>query len=316
MLAPMEGVVDYEMRRLLTSLGGFDRCVTEFIRVTDVTLPERVFFRYCPELTQGCQTDSGIPVYLQLLGSDPVAMASNAVRAVELGAPGIDLNFGCPAKTVNRSNGGSILLREPARVADIVRSVRHAVPTPVPVTAKIRLGYENHALLEEIAAGVVDAGADELCIHARTRNNGYKPPAYWSAVAAVTQNTAIPVIINGEIWSVEDSRKARFDSGSARIMLGRGALSCPDLALQIKAADRGDHLSPQPWKVIAEAVALQFERSDRSIPRYVGNRTKQWLAYLKRQYSGAQSLFEMIKPLHDEYAIRQQIDTHILQLDG
>ena len=146
MLAPMEGVVDYPMRRLMTEMpglgseGGYSRCVTEFIRVTDVTLPERVFFRYCPELRHGCTTASGVPVYIQLLGSDPSAMATNAWRATQLGAPGIDLNFGCPAKTVNRSNGGSILLREPERVITIVQAVRDAVPVEVPVTVKIRLG--------------------------------------------------------------------------------------------------------------------------------------------------------------------------------
>jgi len=104
-LAPMEGVIDSPMRRLLTDIGGYDRCVTEFVRVTDVLLPERVFFRICPELAEGCRTASGTPIFVQLLGGQADALAVNAVRAAELGAAGIDLNFGCPAKTVNRSDG-------------------------------------------------------------------------------------------------------------------------------------------------------------------------------------------------------------------
>ena len=118
-LAPMEGVVDAVMRDQLTRLGGYERCVTEFVRVSQTLLPKRVFIRYSPELQQGGVTASGTPVFLQLLGSDPELMAANAERAAQLGAPGIDLNFGCPAKTVNRSQGGAALLRSP----DLIRSI-------------------------------------------------------------------------------------------------------------------------------------------------------------------------------------------------
>ncbi len=321
MLAPMEGVVDYPMRKLLSGFsgpikqGGYSRSVTEFVRVTDVRLPERVFFRYCPELKHGCHTDSGMPVYIQLLGSDLTAMASNALRAVQLGAPGVDLNFGCPAKTVNRSNGGSVLLREPSRVAAIVKAVRDAVPAEIPVTAKIRLGYESADSVVEIAEKIERAGATELCIHARTKANGYKPPAYWSNVKPVAAALKIPLTINGEIWSVADALKARRQSGCDRIMLGRGALSCPDLAAQIRAHDAGLTIHARPWRSIVEEVLKQFERSDRSIPRYVGNRTKQWLAYLKREYAGASILFNAIKPLHEVDAINRALEQHISQLD-
>ena len=143
MLAPMEGVIDHTMRELLTGLGGLDRCVTEFVRVTERLLPARVFHRLCPELATGGTTVSGVPVYVQLLGGQPTVMAENAARAAELGAPGIDLNFGCPAKTVYRSDGGAIILREPQRVHDITAAVRAAVPKHVPVTVKTRLGFED-----------------------------------------------------------------------------------------------------------------------------------------------------------------------------
>jgi len=317
MLAPMEGVVDYPMRKLLTGLesnvacGGYARCVTEFVRVTDVRLPERVFLRYCPELAEGGRTQSGVPVFIQLLGSDQQAMAANANRAAQLGAPGVDLNFGCPAKTVNRSNGGSILLREPQRVASIVRAVRDAVPAEIPVTAKIRLGYESPDAVQEIAGCIANAGATELCVHARTKANGYKPPAFWSLVDAVTRAVTIPVTINGEIWSVADALRARHQSGCVRVMLGRGALSCPDLAVQISACDVGADIRPKPWSSIVLEVAKQFERSDRNNVRHVGNRTKQWLAYLRREYVGADALFKAIKRLHEADAIMRAIDEHI-----
>lgn len=316
MLAPMEGVVDYAMRQLLTAIGGFDRCVTEFVRVTDVLLPERVFFRYCPELRHGCRTDSGVPVHVQLLGSDPDALARNAQRATALGALGVDLNFGCPAKTVNRSQGGSVLLREPARVAGIVRAVRDSVPADIPVTAKIRLGYDSREFVADISGGIAEAGADELCVHARTRSDGYKPPAYWHLVRAVTDIVDIPVVINGEIWAVNDAVAARQQSGCSHVMLGRGALSCPDLAVQIRSADVGgrndDETSPMLWSDVVVEVERQFERSQKISARHVGNRTKQWLAYLRRQYPAAAVLFEQIRRLHDEHAIRREISQHRL----
>ena len=184
MLAPMEGVVDHTMRELLTSLGGIDRCVTEFVRVSEHLLPPRVFRRLCPELDNDGTTTSGVPVYVQLLGGQPQVLAENAARAAELGAPGIDLNFGCPAKTVNRSDGGSIILREPQRVHDITAAVRAAVPADVPVTVKTRLGYEDQALFMDIVRGIDAAGATELTVHARTKRHGYRPPAYWEEIAA------------------------------------------------------------------------------------------------------------------------------------
>ena len=238
-LAPMQGVVDHSMRDMLTRIGGYDRCVTEFVRVTHTHLPEKVFFRYCPELKQDGKTLAGTPVYIQFLGGNPSWMADNAATAARLGARGIDLNFGCPAKTVNRHDGGSVLLKEPGRVADIVRAVRDAVDPAVPVTAKIRLGFKDTSLLSDIAGGIEEAGANELCIHARTRDDGYKPPAYWQHIDAVRQQLTIPVIANGEIWTPQDALQATLESGCPDLMLGRGALACPDLARAIKQQHQG-----------------------------------------------------------------------------
>ena len=316
-LAPMEGVVDYPMRRLLTELGGYDRCVTEFIRVTDVLLPDRVFFRYCRELEHGCHTLSGTPVHIQLLGSNPAAMALNAKQAVVLGAVGIDLNFGCPAKTVNKSNGGSILLRDPDCVARIVQAVRDAVRPGIPVNAKIRLGYEDDGNFEEVAEKVFLAGANELCVHARTKVQGYKPPAYWPRAAAIAADYAPGrLTINGEIWSVEDARLAIQQSRFGRLMLGRTALARPDLAVQIKARLAGETVTALPWSDIFQLVQTQFQRSDKASLHHIGNRTKQWLAYLKRTYPEAQLLFTAIKRLHDEQAINLALEQHLTELEN
>lgn len=313
LLAPMEGVVDYNMRELLTGLGGYDRCVTEFVRVTGQRLPNKVFYRYCPELHHGGQTHSGVPVFIQLLGGQPGPMADNAQRAEALGAPGIDLNFGCPSKTVNGSDGGSVLLREPKRVADIVRAVRDAVSGHIPVTAKIRLGFDDASLLSDIVGGIVEAGATELCIHARTRRDGYKPPAHWHYINDIRQQVSIPLIINGEIWSIQDAMQARQASGCEDLMLGRGALACPDLARSIQSNWNDVPYTMATWSQVLDLLEIFFETCIRlSAPHSVGNRLKQWLVFLKRHYPGANVLFQQVKRLNTAADIQRAISNHRL----
>ncbi|WP_116364595.1 tRNA dihydrouridine synthase [Parahaliea mediterranea] len=308
MLAPMEGVIDHTMRHLLSSLGGLDRCVTEFLRVSDRLLPPRVFHRICPELAAGGRTPAGVPVYLQLLGGQPAPLAENAARGAELGAPGIDLNFGCPAKTVNRSDGGSILLREPERVGRIVAAVRAAVPAAIPVTVKIRLGYDDPGLLRENIQAIAAGGPSELTIHARTKRQGYRPPAHWDEIARARAWLTMPVVANGEIWSVEDARRCRAVSGSDDLMLGRGALCRPDLPRLLRAASEGRDLPAMAWPDIC-ALLLQF--FELTLQHYdadcVGNPLKQWLVYLRCYYPQAALLFEDIKRLRTPPLLHQRL---------
>lgn len=292
----MEGVVNARMREMLTQIGGIDRCVTEFVRVSDQLLPARVFHRLCPELRQGGMTPSGVPVYVQLLGSDPQLMAENAQRAAELGAAGIDTNFGCPAKCVNRHRGGSVLLDEPKLLHDIVSTMRGAVPAVTPVTAKIRLGFRDSTRLAEIVDALATAGADEITIHARTREDGYKPPAHWHLLAPLGQHCPVPLIANGEIWRAEDYLACRAESACQDVMIGRGLLAKPDLAREIKSQLLGQAYQCMPWNDVLELLRQLFEDGVRHCPaRHVGGPVKQWLGYLRRQYPGAEQLFSDIR---------------------
>ena len=162
LLAPMEGLLDHILRDVLTRVGGVDRCVSEFIRVTDQLLPKRVFTRIVPELHNGGRTAAGVPVHPQLLGSDVNCLAENAARLAELQPEGIDLNFGCPAKCVNRHRGGAVLLDEPELVHEIVAAVRRAVPAAVPVSAKMRLGHRDEDRMLDCARAIADGGAAEI----------------------------------------------------------------------------------------------------------------------------------------------------------
>jgi tRNA-dihydrouridine synthase C len=300
----MEGLLDHSLRDVLTCAGGVDRCVSEFIRVTDQRLPERVFTRIVPELLKGSRTAAGVPVRPQLLGSDPGCMADNAARLAALGAEGIDLNFGCPAPTVNRHRGGAVLLDEPDLVHAIVAAVRRAVPAGLPVSAKMRLGHRDEARMLDCAQAIAAAGASELVVHARTKLHGYRPPAYWDRVACIRQAIGIEVVANGEIWSADDARRCLAVSGCSALMLGRGMVADPGLALAIRA-DAG----PVPdWAALLPLVERYWHRiGDHVAPRHRAGRLKQWMNLLRRRFPQAQEAFDAIRTLSDPAEVQRRL---------
>ena len=303
-LAPMEGVLDHLMRDLLTKVGGYDLCVTEFVRVVDQVISDRAFYRACPELKNasvyGCTTAAGTPVRVQLLGQNPQCMADNAAKVIELGSHGIDINFGCPSKMVNNNRGGAVLLKDPENLYQIVSAVKNTVPDDAIVSAKIRLGYEDKSLAIENAQAVEAAGANELTVHARTKVEGYKPPAHWHWIAKIKQSVSMPVIANGDIFNQSDAQKCREISGCTDIMVGRGALMLPNLAHVIKKDDQ-----VMLWPDV-QALLLDYTEcetyGDKS--KYYPNRIKQWLKYLKLQYVEAGELFQKIRTLKTAEDIR------------
>ncbi len=305
LLAPMEGLLDFVLRDILTRVGGLDRCVSEFIRVTDSLLPERVFLRYIPELSNGSRTRAGVPVRAQLLGSDPVTLGENAARLAEMGAEGVDLNFGCPANIVNRHGGGAALLQEPERIAQIVAAVRRAVPAPLPVSAKMRLGYQDRGLMRECAQAMAEGGAGELVVHARTKVDGYRPPAYWEQIPTIRAAVNVPVVANGEIWTLEDALRCREQSECADLMLGRGIVADPGLARAIRAHDAGnpgdDDVS---WQALQPHLADFWDVVCADLePRQRPGRLKQWLNLLRRRHPEAEVAFQQIRTLIDQRAV-------------
>jgi tRNA-dihydrouridine synthase C len=309
-LAPMEGLADHILRDCLTRIGGIDLCVTEFIRVTTQLLPPKVFKRLCPELGNGCKTPAGVPVRVQLLGSDPAALAANAVRALELGSPGVDLNFGCPAKTVNRSQGGAILLQEPKRVAHIVATVRQAIGDDTWLSAKMRLGFTTKDLAIENAKGIEGAGANELTVHARTKVEGYRPPAHWHWIEKIRGEVTIPVIANGEVWTPEDYESCKQASGSDDVMIGRGLVWKPDLALQIRHRAIGHPAQEWDWSALVPTVLYFIDLVEEHVEvKYQDARIKQWLKLLGRVYPQAHACFEHGKRLKALSELRSMV-TH------
>jgi tRNA-dihydrouridine synthase C len=298
----MEGLLDHTLRDVLTRVGGIDRCVSEFIRITDQLLPARVFYRVIPELHNGSRTAAGVLVRGQLLGSDPACLADNAALLASLGAEGVDLNFGCHAKTVNRHRGGAVLLDEPELVGAIVAAVRRAVPTGVPVSAKMRLGNADDSRMLDAALAIAEGGASELVVHGRTKVQGYKPPAYWDRIARIREAVAVPVVANGEIWSVDDAQRCRQESGCHTLMLGRGLVADPGLAWAIRRHDgvADAEVPPVAWADLQPLLHHFWHRIAGHVAhRHRAGRLKQWLNMLRQRHPQAQTLWEQVRGTND-----------------
>ncbi|CNI40893.1 MULTISPECIES: tRNA dihydrouridine(16) synthase DusC [Yersinia] len=293
-LAPMEGVLDSLVRELLSEVNDYDLCITEFLRVVDQLLPAKSFYRLCPELYQQSRTSSGTQVRIQLLGQYPQWLAENAARAVELGSYGVDLNCGCPSKLVNGSGGGATLLKDPELIYQGAKAMREAVPAHLPVTVKIRLGWDSGARQFEIADAVQQAGATELAVHGRTKEDGYQAERInWQAIGEIRQRLTIPVIANGEIWDYHSAQECMKVTGCNAIMLGRGALNVPNLSRVVKYNE-----PRMPWPEVIKLLQkyVQLEKQGDTGLYHVA-RIKQWLGYLRKEYTEATNLFSEIRAL-------------------
>ncbi|HHT8250774.1 tRNA dihydrouridine(16) synthase DusC [Citrobacter braakii] len=304
LLAPMEGVLDSLVRELLTEVNDYDLCITEFVRVVDQLLPAKVFHRLCPELQNNSRTPSGTRVRIQLLGQYPQWLAENAARAVELGSFGVDLNCGCPSKLVNGSGGGATLLKDPELIYRGAKAMREAVPDHLPVTVKVRLGWDNSDRQFEIADAVQQAGASELAVHGRTKEQGYKAEHInWQAIGEIRQRLTIPVIANGEIWDWQSAQDCMAISGCDAVMIGRGALNIPNLSRVVKY---NEPRMPWPDVVMLLQKYTRLEKQGDTGLYHVA-RIKQWLGYLRKEYSEATALFQEIRALNNSPDIARAI---------
>jgi tRNA-dihydrouridine synthase C len=236
-LAPMEGLADFVLRDVLTGIGGFDGAVSEFVRVSGSVLPRRTYERTVsgsPErLPHGRRYADGHPVARQRSGTDGLERGAggDAVavrRRSQLRLPGEDRE---PAAAAARccSPIRALLNR-------IVCAVRAAVPAAVPVSAKMRLGISDTSRAIDCAQALADGGIASLVVHARTKDDGYRPPAHWEWIARIAEAVAVPVVANGEVWTVDDWQRCRAVSGCDDVMIGRGAVADPFLARRIKGA--------------------------------------------------------------------------------
>lgn len=226
-LAPMEGVGDRCFRKAMTTIGGFDEAVTDFIRV-----PSNAHVQSLARVYDYKET-APIPLAAQIMGSDVELMAAMAVEIESRGASRIDLNCGCPSNTVTGRGAGSSLLKEPQHLHAVARSIVKAVK--IPVTIKMRSGYADISLFRENLLAAEESGAQYITLHPRTKVDGYGPPARWDLIGEAKSILKIPVVGNGDILNVQDALKMLKMTNCDALMIGRGSVINPFIFHQIKA---------------------------------------------------------------------------------
>lgn len=279
-LAPMEGVGDHCFRKAMASIGGFDEGVRDFLRV-----PANA---YIPHIAAAYNSSeiSPLPLACQLMGSDPYLMSLIAQEIEKKGAPRIDLNCGCPSNTVTGKGAGSSLLKNPELLYRIAKSLVDAVS--IPVTAKLRSGFADTVLFRENLLAAQESGVKFITLHPRTKVDGYHSPARWELIAEAKELLSIPIVGNGDIYTVVDALNMLQQTHCDALMIGRGAVINPFIFHEIK-----DHFSQRATERTFEKLKAFFRVYLSELPELPEkskvNKMKQLMSYL---FKGNQQLLE------------------------
>lgn len=244
-LAPMDGYSDWPFRSLCRSLGSA-MSYTEFVKAEDIV---HSFRRVRAKLTY---EESERPVVFQIYGDDPAVLLEAARIAQDLGPDVLDINMGCPAKSVAHRGCGVGLMRTPQKVAKIFHTLTSHLR--IPVTGKMRLGWDDCLNYREVAKIAEENGAALIAIHGRTKQQGYGGQADWNAIAELKALLKIPVIGNGDVRRVEDIQRMKEFTGCDAVMIGRGAIANPWIFSRL---DR----EQVPPEQVRAAMRLHFEKN-------------------------------------------------------
>jgi tRNA-dihydrouridine synthase B len=258
-LAPMAGVTDLIFRRICKELGA-DVMVTEFVSAEGIMQADertRIYTEF---------DDEQRPVGVQLFGADGPRMAEAAKKIIDWKQPDfIDINFGCPVKKVVSKNGGSSLLKDCPVLAEVASSIAKGVGDQVPVTAKIRIGWDQSLInAPEVCHILEDCGMQAIAIHGRTRAQGYSGEADWNVIDQCSRSVSVPVIGNGDIASGADVKLRRDTTGVRGVMIGRAAMQYPwifrDAKRYLETGEEPEPVSPEErWALILRHAELLIQ---------------------------------------------------------
>jgi tRNA-dihydrouridine synthase B len=257
-LAPMTGVTDLPFRRVVRRYGSG-------LNVTEMIASQAAIRETRQSLQKAAWDPIEEPVSMQLVGCTPYEMGEAAKLSEDRGAAIVDINMGCPVRKVTNGDAGSALMRDLKLAAELIDAVVRAVQ--VPVTLKMRMGWDHGSLnAPELARIAEDLGARMITVHGRTRNQMYKGSADWGFVRRVKDAVTLPVIVNGDICSVDDARTALEQSGADGVMIGRGAYGRPWLLAQVMDALSGGE--PRADPSVAEQYAVLSEHYEAMLSLY------------------------------------------------
>jgi tRNA-dihydrouridine synthase B len=300
--SPLSGVTDLVFRRLVRRYAPHSMLYTEMVSASEI--------HHLPEIPKIMEIDPGEdPISIQLFDCRPDFMAQAAQKAVTEGALTIDINMGCPVNKITKKGGGSSLLRQPEVAKAIVKTVVDAVD--IPVTVKTRLGWDDQEInIVEFAQMLADAGASMLTIHGRTRAQGYQGVARWEWIKKVKESVDIPVIANGDIFSLEAAIKCLEITAADGVMCSRGTLGYPFLVGEIDHFFRTGEVLPKPSTIELLECAQEHLKG---LWEYKGEKgicqSRKHLAWYCKGFPGAAQLREQltqIKSLTEGLALLEQ----------
>ena len=287
-LAPMAGVTDLPFRVVCKEFGA-GLVYSEMVSSKAMHFNDKKTM----ELLRTSEEES--PLAVQIFGHEPDIMAESVPKALSTGGKILDINMGCPAPKVANNGDGSSLLKDPSLIGKIVESVKKV--SPVPVTCKIRIGFDEVADVGEIARIIEASGADAICVHPRTRKMYYSGNADWSYIELVKKTVSIPVIGNGDVRNGSDALRMLERTGCDAVMVGRGARGNPFIFEEINCAlDGRTYTPPTPTKRM-DVLIRQIDKLVELKGEYIGIReARKHIAWY-------------IKNLRDSAAMRSKVCT-------
>lgn len=308
-LAPMAGITDKPMRRMVHAKSGGDvALISEMVAINALSRKNAKTYRIADV------RDEPYPVIVQLVGADEVLFADAAQLAAELGATGIDINMGCPVRKIITGGAGSALMKNPEQAAKIIKSVKNAVKLPVSV--KFRKGWDNNSVNATDFAKMCEAsGAEFITVHGRTRAQGYSGTADWNIIKEVKSAVKIPVVGNGDVTSPQSAAEMIKQTGCDGVMIGRAALGAPWLTGEIAKYLKTGSL---PQKQPAQEVKNTLLEHISLLTEYYGEKlalalSRKYVCWYSKNFHDAKRFRENYMKINDYQAAVAEINAYFDQ---